>query len=268
MGRKSKKRQSRATQDRTKNSRAQKLDNRQAPQAEHHARRITALQIELIGVIIGVLLTVFFTGVLGPDPFAGVRRYIIEQWRNRSTSEWDRLVGDYIDQTRHANIWMQPPAMYPESEQYFRDDPWGELNPQVPHQLPDNPELEIRPVEELVPESKAYAGRIVGTIGIIKRQPSKWEAMPNIPEWVVQIGSLNPNHKYEAVYCRVTTSPDVRLRQGEVVAVSGLILGAGQVKQTDGPGILDVAYMACSAIEKMPPPKPSRGNKSSDLNDR
>jgi hypothetical protein len=261
MGGKSKRPQGRSNSRPGKNSRVRNTKEGQTRQRKDKVHRLSTLRIELIGVIIGVLLTVVFTGILGPDPFAGVRRYVVAQWRIHFTSDWDRLVSDYLEQTRTANIWMQEPAMYPDSEKYFRDHPWGELNPQVPHKLSDVPQLEVRPIEELVPESKAYAGRIVGTVGVIKRRPSKWDAMPNIPEWVIQIQSPDPGHKYESIYCRVTTAPNAKFKEGDVVGVNGLILGAGQVRQADGPGILDVAYMACSAIEKMPRPKAVNGKK-------
>jgi len=174
---------------------------------------------------------------------------------------WDLLVNDYIEQTKTADIWMEPPAMYAESEEYSRSHPWGELNPQVPHQIPDGP-IEVSPIEELVPESRTYAGRMIGTAGVIRRRPTKWLAMPNLPEWVIQVQTAKPGHEYETVYCRVTTAADVGFKEGDIVAVYGLVLGAGHVKQADGRGILDVAYMACSAVEKIPAPKSSAGDQA------
>jgi hypothetical protein len=223
------------------------------PQRRRH--RFSPVQLEALGALFAVLFTLLFFGVLGPDPFAGFRRGSGDAIKSLVTSEEERRAADYIKQTREANIWYKPPTIYTHSARYLTEHFDESFSPGYVREFSD--ELETVPIPRLVSEQATYSGEAISTSGEVSTTPSRWIA-DVVPlagiryEWVFQLQDPSGKEDHLTAYCRVTTSDKISIHEGMLVAINGVVLAGGQVPQKDGPGLLDVAYMACSAIKLLP----------------
>jgi hypothetical protein len=178
---------------------------------------------------------------------------LIDAGRTLLESDEETDVRHYMeDIVRDSNIWHGRLVIYEDSVEYFKEH-YQALNPQVSHSfeelsLPQEPVM----ASELVRNANLYTGQGIGIIGLIGADPR--QPQPNT--WNLQVGWPSPyKQSRQMVYLRVTGVPGETYSEGDTVAVSGVVLASGQVEALDGPGYLDVAFVAGSAIAKFPPDK-------------
>jgi hypothetical protein len=216
-------------------------------------RRMGPLHLAMIGALAGVVFTIVFAGIMGPDPFESARRSVLDRVRILLESEEETIVREYMDSiVTQSNIWHGTPAVFQESETYFREH-FSALDPRVPHDFDELPKpAKTMYPSDLVPRVNLFTAEHIGLVGIVSAEPR--QAAPAV--WNLQIqwprrdGS---NSNRSTVYVRVTAFPDESYEEGDVVAVNGVALATGEVSALSAPGFLDAVFLAGSAIAKFPP---------------
>lgn len=156
------------------------------------------------------------------------------------------VVAGYVQQTREAPFWDRRPLIFPSSVSYFRTH-FAALDPRREH--PYRKTKFHLWVPQLVHEAPVFAGFPVEVAGVIRELNILSPAMPNRRiEWIVQLGGITVRRS-GIVYCRVTEPVRQKLRGGDIVTVSGIVLGTGPIRLVNGQ--LDQAvYMVCGAMRQ------------------
>lgn len=171
-------------------------------------------------------------------------------------------------QTKQAQIWADPPTMYPQSREFLLDH-FRELNPLRPHHLLLLKDPVISP-DQLAMEMPLYAGSRVTLVGRVRawnietfapsvsklRPPGGKKPVPisNLI-YIAQLGSTFNNRSGGITYVLFTEAAVRRLKLRQWVAVIGVPIAGGSVRLVHGADIAPAAYVLGAAVQPVYGPR-------------
>lgn len=188
---------------------------------------------------------------LTPAPDAGVAPavYLVGSHVARLPDR-EAVVNAYVDETRTAQIWQEPPKVFEDSVRYFKTH-FGMLDPRRAHGSDANvPEPALVTIKRLVEEPELHSGKLIFAIGHISARnlagivPVDEKTKRRVGIWILQIKSTEEGARDYILYCRLPAPTAAQFPEKRLVFIDGVLLASGSVKTTTG-GFAQAAYFAC-----------------------
>lgn len=223
-----------------------------------------------IGVVAVAIVGATAGATITPDRLDGVAGSIGDLFDGSDPKpSYSEAVADRLfRQTKQAQIWVDPPTMYPQSRRFLLDH-FGELNPLRPHHLLLLKNPVISP-DQLAMEMPLYAGSRVTLVGRVRawnigtfapsvskvRPPGGKKPVPvgNLI-YIAQLGSTFNNRSGGITYVLFTEAAVRRLNLRQWVAVIGIPIAGGSVQLARGGDIAPAAYVLGATVRPVYGPR-------------
>jgi hypothetical protein len=192
--------------------------------------------------------------IIGAAAVAGSVAYALS--RDSAASTTDRaaapvrqvaIVDRYVQVTKRAVQWVNPPTIYEPSASFMRSHlAW--FDPDHPHKF-DFGRIDIRTdVGSLAVRGPEMAGAMLDVVGTLAQTPTLIGVFADAENWAFFL--RQPKTPRLLAVCRVPIKPGEEngYRIGDVVHATGVLLADGAIERIDGRGQERLSYIACSAI--------------------
>jgi hypothetical protein len=201
---------------------------------------------KVISWLVGIILTAVITYPITEDIMPRVWPLIRKPFE-KELSPTDQAINRLMSETESAQIWHRPPILFPASQDYIRAN-FSALDPSHPPDPSRLPEIsDVASLPDLVRDPGAYAGQRIGTIGHFGISNVATTASDDNAIWIIQLYSTSPGGKDILVYCQITARHTLRMEEGELILVSGVVLAAGTTIDLSG-GYNRSVYMLADEV--------------------